>query len=69
MVVHFQFTVYHFLGALKILQEELVATKVPPESSEAYRLSLAYSLFYKVRTYTTHIHTLIEHSYCFLLYL
>ncbi|XP_065894835.1 uncharacterized protein [Dysidea avara] len=34
-------------GALKILQEELVATKVPPESSEAYRLSLAYSLFYK----------------------
>ncbi|XP_065883616.1 xanthine dehydrogenase-like isoform X2 [Dysidea avara] len=34
-------------GALKVLQEELVATTVPPESSEAYRLNLSYGLFYK----------------------
>jgi len=41
--------VHSFLtGAMKVLQEELVATTVPPESSEAYRLSLSCSLFYKV---------------------
>jgi len=33
---------------MKVLQDELVATTVPPESSEAYRLSLSCSLFYKV---------------------
>jgi len=35
-------------GAMKVLQEELVATTVPPESSKTYRLNLSYGLFYKV---------------------
>ena len=35
-------------GAMKILQEELEATMVPPESSTSYRLNLSYALFYKV---------------------
>ena len=39
---------YCSIGAMKVLQEELVATMVPPESSTSYRLSLSYGLFYKV---------------------
>ena len=38
-------------GAMKVLKEELVATTVPPESSEAYRLNLSYGLFYKVHVF------------------
>ena len=39
---------HYSTGAMKVLQQELTATMVPPEASTSYRLNLAYALFYKV---------------------